>query len=145
MSRHKFSEKEKVAVVSRANRLCEYCKHPLDYSHTSFVLEHIFPIAKGGRHELDNLALACDGCNSKKWMHTQNRDPLTGIIVPLFHPRDDDWDEHFFWSEDLSTIQGSTPIGRATVELLMMNRDGIVNLRKMLIATGTHPAQNKIT
>jgi HNH endonuclease len=109
------------------------------------VLEHIVPIAKGGIHLLTNIAFACDGCNSKKWMHVQAIDPLTKKMVSLFNPRNDAWDEHFYWSDDLTTIHGSTPLGRATVELLMMNRDSLINFRTILVATGKHPAQNKIT
>jgi hypothetical protein len=119
--------------------------HPLDYSHTGFVLEHIIPIVKGGTHKLTNIALACDGCNSKKWIHTHAIDPLTNDLVELFNPRMDKWYEHFYWGEDLTSIHGSTPKGRATVGLLEMNRDSLVNFRKVLVATKKHPAQNKIT
>jgi hypothetical protein len=38
-----------------------------------------------------------------------------------------------------SIVEGITPTGRATVELLKLNRKGVVNLRKALFAYGVHP------
>ncbi|WNZ24154.1 mitochondrial large ribosomal subunit protein uL30m [Leptolyngbya sp. NK1-12] len=34
------------------------------------------------------------------------------------------WSEHFAWSEDTTLIIGLTPIGRATVQTLRLNRAG---------------------
>lgn len=45
----------------------------------------------------------------------------------------------FSWSEDARTITGLTSIGRATVEALRMNRDELINLRKLMFAAGEHP------
>lgn len=86
-----------------------------------------------------NLALACQGCNGHKYTSVEAQDPLRGEIVPLFHPRRDDWIEHFVWSEDWTRIVGLTPIGRATVEKLRLNRPELVNLRRVLRAQGEHP------
>jgi len=36
-------------------------------------------------------------------------------------------------------IIGLTPTGRATVEVLKLNREGLVNLRQVLYAAGKHP------
>jgi hypothetical protein len=36
-------------------------------------------------------------------------------------------------------IIGLTPIGRTTVEALQLNREGVVNLRRVLYAMGEHP------
>lgn len=49
------------------------------------------------------------------------------------------WADHFVWNEDFSLIIGITPIGRATVETLQLNREGLVNLRKVLYPIGEHP------
>ena len=38
-------------------------------------------------------------------------------------------------------ITGLTPIGRATVETMQLNRDGLVNMRRVLYAIGEHPPQ----
>ncbi len=145
MSKHTFTDKQKEVVFGRANHQCEYCKYPAEFSHDKFQMEHIVPLVKGGTHNLKNVALSCYSCNLSKWVHTEWKDPETSKIVKLFHPRLDDWDDHFKWSDDLTEIIGLTPSGRATILLLMINRSGLVNARKALISHGVHPAQNKIT
>jgi hypothetical protein len=47
--------------------------------------------------------------------------------VPLFHPNQQEWAEHFAWNDDATEIMGLTPIGRATIAALKMNRPQIVN------------------
>jgi hypothetical protein len=64
---------------------------------------------------------------------------VSGQRVPLYHPRRDRWDAHFAWSDDFTLMIGLTPIGRATVETLQLNRDGVVNLRHLLYTIGQHP------
>jgi hypothetical protein len=59
--------------------------------------------------------------------------------VPLYHPRRHRWEDHFGWSEDFTRIIGLTPTGRATVEALLLNRSGVVNLRRLLYQHGAHP------
>lgn len=139
IKRRKLNAFEQLLIHERANRCCEYCKFPLKYSHDSFHFEHILPLQLGGTYELLNLALACDGCNSFKWIHIEGMDSFTGLKSPLFNPRKDKWSEHFIWIDDFTIIQGITPQGRATVDLLKMNRTGLVNVRKALYAFGVHP------
>jgi hypothetical protein len=38
-------------------------------------------------------------------------------------------------------ITGLTPVGRATIESLQLNREGLVNMRRVLHAVGEHPPQ----
>ncbi|MCB0521729.1 MAG: HNH endonuclease [Saprospiraceae bacterium] len=92
----------KAAVKKRANLCCEYCKAQENLSSSPFSIEHIIPLAKNGTDELDNLAFACPGCNNYKFTHLEAVDPVSGETVPLFHPRQHDWNEHFQWSEDFS-------------------------------------------
>lgn len=63
----------KHAVIERDGRdaPCYWCKQPFP-KHPSgnpdffyATLEHIVPLADGGRHELSNCALACRKCNEK--------------------------------------------------------------------------------
>lgn len=90
-------------------------------------VEHI--IAR--QHQLNdavyNLALACDRCNGFKGPNLSSIDQSTDQIVPLFHPRRDDWDQHFQLVG--GPIAGRTPTGRATARLLMMNHVRRVELR----------------
>jgi hypothetical protein len=60
-------------------------------------------------------------------------------LVPLFHPRNQPWSDHFSWNDDFTIIIGITPTGRATVETLSLNREGLVNLRRILYQAGEHP------
>lgn len=129
----------KQAIFERAHGCCEYCVSQADYSPDPFSGEHIIPHSRGGTDDLENLALACLGCNYKKFVSIDAIDPLTGSRVPLFHPRHDRWSEHFAWNEDFTLIRGITPTGRATVEKLELNREGLVNLRRVLVAFKKHP------
>jgi hypothetical protein len=65
--------------------------------------------------------------------------------VLLFHPRNNAWNDHFVWSTDRVRIVGLTPVGRATVELLELNRERIVRIRMADLEIGRHPpAQDNI-
>ncbi len=88
---------------------------------------------------MDNLALACQGCNNHKYTKTKGRNPVSGKIVPLYHPRHQRWQDHFTWDEDFILIVGLSSTGWATVEALQLNREGLVNLRRVLYAMGEHP------
>jgi HNH endonuclease len=102
-------------------------------------VEHIIARALGGQTEADNLALSCQGCNGHKYIKWQATDPLTEVIVSLFHPRQQQWRDHFGWNEDATLIVGLTPTGRATIEALKMNRIELINLREVLYAAQKHP------
>lgn len=126
-------------VAARVNYCCEYCKSQQRFSADPFSVEHIIPRSKGGKSNISNLGFSCQGCNNHKYTATQARDPVSGERVSLFHPRRQDWNEHFVWNRDYSLIIGITPTGRATVAQLKLNRSGIVNLRKVLHRIGEHP------
>lgn len=126
-------------VVERAEGYCEYCQLPAAFSASSFNFEHILPIVKAGLTTSTNLAYSCGGCNSYKKDKIEAPDPLTRQLAPLFNPRNDIWFEHFQWSDDDLYVIGITPIGRATVNRLKLNRDGSVNLRRLLILAYLHP------
>lgn len=132
----------KQEVELRAHGCCEYCQSQNCFSPDPFSVEHIIPTSKNGSSESDNLAFACQGCNNRKYNHKEAIDPLTGKITPLFHPRQQQWTEHFAWNEDFTIVIGLTAIGRATIERLKMNRKGVVNLRSVLHPIGKHPLSN---
>ncbi len=88
---------------------------------------------------LENLALSCQGCNNHKYNKTEGRDNISGTIASLYNPRQQKWHEHFAWNEDFTLVIGLTPTGRTTVETLQLNRNGVVNLRRVLYAMGEHP------
>ncbi len=126
------------AVKVRANSCCEYCFAQLAFSSDSFSVEHIMPRVKKGLTVLENLAFSCQRCNNHKFTATESIDPITGFTVPLYNPRTDIWAVHFKWKEDFTEILGISPTGRATVLRLQLNREGLVNLRRVLSQAGFH-------
>jgi len=129
----------RVLVEGRAKGCCEYCRSQARFATQAFSVEHITPRHQSGPTEEDNLALSCQGCNNHKYNKTEGVDPVSGVTVLLFHPRRDHWTEHFAWSVDASHVVGLTAVGRATVATLRLNREGLVNLRRVLFAAGEHP------
>ncbi|EDX74487.1 HNH endonuclease domain protein [Coleofasciculus chthonoplastes PCC 7420] len=139
MSEPKLTAKQKEAIARRADGCCEYCRSQARFSPDPFSIEHITPRSKGGTDENDNLALACQGCNNRKYTHIEARDPVSGNLVSLYHPRRQRWADQFSWNEDFTIVIGLTPTGRPTVERLQLNREGVVNLRRVLRTIGQHP------
>ena len=104
-----MNRQQKAEVKKRTKDYCEYCQSQEEYSPDTFSVEHITPISRGGTDDIDNLANACQGCNNRKFVSTEAVDPLTGVIVPLYHPRRDRWSEHFGWNEDYTLLLGLSP------------------------------------
>ena len=77
-------------------------------------------------------------CNGAKHTRIEGIDPTTGKHVALFNPRRNFWDDHFKWSVNGLRIVGKTPIGRATIRTLRINRRGVSVIRSMLIELGLH-------
>lgn len=128
-------------VTHRAGNRCEYCGAPAAFSSDTLNFDHILPCSLGGLTAADNLALACFSCNQHKAARIDALDPATGISAPLFHPRQQNWDEHFAWDITFTLMQGLTPTGRATIAALQLNRLGLVNLRRLLYQFGEHPSE----
>jgi HNH endonuclease len=127
------------AVLELSRDYCEYCVVPSNFSTDYFHYEHIIALALNGPTELGNIARSCGICNNNKRDKIEHVDPLTQEIVRLFHPRQDVWTDHFQWSKDDLYIVGLTAIGRATIDLLKLNRTNALNLRKLLKLGGFHP------
>ena len=126
-------------VLAESKGFCEYCWLHSNFSSNSFHFDHILPTSKGGLSVFKNIVRSCGGCNGYKHDKTHYRDPLTRQLCRLYNPREDKWQEHFQWSNDDLVVEGITGIGRATVELLQLNRIGSVNLRVLLKLVGLHP------
>jgi hypothetical protein len=133
------SEAVRAQVALQAGGVCEYCRYPEEFNSGRFAVDHILPRAQGGTEVLSNLALACRSCNERKQDATEALDPTTEQTVPLFHPRQDKWTEHFTWSSDFRLMIGLTPTGRATIARLQTNHSGVVRQREVLHQLGLHP------
>ncbi len=126
-------------VRERAGRCCEYCHSQEGFTTETFEVEHIHPISLGGLTEIYNVAYACSGCNGRKAKRIVATDPETGLLTSLFHPRSQRWNEHFVWTDDKTRLTGLTATGRATIVALALNRQALVNLRRVLRMAGEHP------
>jgi hypothetical protein len=82
-------------------------------------------------------------CNNHKYNLIEARDSVSGAMVPLFHPRRDRWADHFEWDSTFARIIGTTPVGRATVDQLRLNRPSLQNLRIVLRSVGQHPPNRR--
>lgn len=139
MPEFRLTQHQREFIKQRANNRCEYCISQIKFSPDPFSIEHIIPRSKGGTSDLDNLAIACQGCNNFKYSHTHAIDPITGKPVPIYHPRQQNWCDHFTWTKDATQMLGLTPTGRATIDRLLLNREGVTNLRRVLYSIGQHP------
>ena len=118
-------------VHERASECCEYCLIPESMTWALHTIDHIIAEKHGGATSLENLALACTICNSRKGSDLASIDEQTGAIAPLFHPRRDRWRDHFRLAG--ARIEPLTATGRATVRLLRLNEHPRVEERELLV------------
>jgi hypothetical protein len=126
-------------VAQRAGHRCEYCLAPEAIFNSLFEVEHIIPAAREGSDAPDNLALACRACNLAKSDHLNATDEETQTVVALFHPRRDQWDDHFRLDAETGVLLGLTPIGRATLNRLQINSSIQVAARQRWIRLQLYP------
>lgn len=121
-------------VRRRAGGRCEYCLIHEDDSYAAHQVDHILARKHGGTTSLSNLAFACMLCNRYKGSDIAAPDPATGEIVPLFHPRRQQWTEHFALRG--AGIVPLGPTSRATATLLRLNAPERVLEREELRRAG---------
>jgi 5-methylcytosine-specific restriction endonuclease McrA len=97
------------AVRARAKGSCQYCRMHETLQGATFHIEHIIPLCQRGRSDLENLALACPGCNLHKASRVTANDPVTREEVRLFHPIRQHWAEHFRFHG--CQVEGLTEVG----------------------------------
>lgn len=124
----------RIIAQQRATARCEYCRRPDLTEVASFHVDHILPLTHGDETVLDNLAYACAHCNHHKSRDIASIDPDTGMLVRLYNPRTQQWNEHF--RLDQLALKGISPEGRVTVIVLQLNSPAQMALREMLIANG---------
>jgi len=130
-----ISESLRYRVLQRAEERCEYCHLHRRHGLFSHEIDHIHAEKHQGQTVESNLCLACADCNRFKGSDLCSLDPETGQVVALFHPRRDEWSEHFRLQEQ-GMIMPLTPSGRVTVFLLRMNALETIAERQALIALG---------
>lgn len=131
------AQRQRIAEV--ANYRCGYCLLQEVVSGIPLTIEHILPKALGGTDDDENLWLSCRICNERKGKLIEAIDPDTGMLVPLFNPRTQNWHTHFVWRESGIWIGGKSAIGRATIETLALNDELRVRARSIWVRSGLHP------
>ncbi len=77
-------------MLAEQDGRCHYCQEPLD---GKFHLEHKTPLARGGRHDRDNVCLSCPTCNLRKGDRTEAEYAewlfeTRGLLIKLRSPFD---------------------------------------------------------
>jgi hypothetical protein len=110
---------------------CAYCRTAEDLTATTFEFEHILPRAAGGETVFENICLSCPMCNRYKSDRVHWQDAALPTPSALFHPHHDRWSDHFTWNEGATELIDLTPVGRATIAALKMNRPQMIRVRRM--------------
>lgn len=63
-NRKSFSKKDRFEIFKRDNFTCQYCS--IKAPNAVLEIDHIIPICKGGKNDLNNLTTACFDCNRGK-------------------------------------------------------------------------------
>lgn len=136
-----ISSELRVFIRERDHYRCAYCLTAEENCGLKMHIDHIIPEVAGGQSTAENVCLVCFSCNVHKGAKQTARDPLTQQDVPLFHPVEQTWHDHFTWDESHTRIIGLTPSGRATIIVLQMNNPIVVQARARWVSAGWHPPQ----
>ncbi len=128
--RKSISLKIRQFVAKRANFCCEYCQFQEEDRFIAFEIDHIASLKHGGGNELENLAYVCAHCNQHKGTDLATFIDEYENLVPLFNPRKQLWQEHFYIENGL--VLDKTLVGKATIKLLKMNDVDLIILRQLL-------------
>jgi HNH endonuclease len=124
-------------VVARAEGICEYCLIAEEDTFYGCEADHAISEKHGGSTDAGNLAYACACCNHAKGSDVGSIHWETRSFVRFFNPRTDAWADHFGLTG--SRIEGLTPIGVVTAQILGFNSAERLLERKALQETGRYP------
>ena len=124
------SIKTRSKVAKRAAFRCEYCRLHEEDGFLAFEIDHIISKKHGGGNEIGNLAFACPQCNAHKGSDIATTGDSYLEIITLFHPRLQNWDEHFSIVD--GRIEPKTKTGKATIKILHFNSPDRVYQRTLL-------------
>lgn len=60
-----YNHADLVTILNDCNRVCPFCKNQLPRT-SDFEIDHIIPLSKHGRNEIENLMASCISCNRSK-------------------------------------------------------------------------------
>lgn len=64
--RYVFKPEEKAEMLKKSGGICVHCGKKLKVNSKDLTAEHIIPLSKGGKNNLDNLIALCKTCNHDK-------------------------------------------------------------------------------
>ncbi|MEP7364508.1 MAG: HNH endonuclease signature motif containing protein [Acidobacteriota bacterium] len=126
-----ISERLRLLVAERAGRQCEYCRLHEDDAGYPHQIDHIISRKHHGPSVESNLAYACVVCNRRKGADVATIDERSLEAVRLFHPRRDQWSQHFTFEGPY--ILPLTPEGTATIQVLQLNATERIEERRILL------------
>ncbi|HSU32682.1 MAG TPA: HNH endonuclease signature motif containing protein [Bryobacteraceae bacterium] len=132
-----WSEAVRELVRSRALGRCEYCLLDPSDAGLPHEIDHVISRKHGGNDDLENLALACYLCNRYKGSDIASVHSVTGELVRLYHPRRDNWHDHFRIVGPV--LEPLTDIGAVTAQLLRLNTAARVMERQLLQTLSRYP------
>lgn len=106
-------------VAQRSGFRCEYCLLPEELAIYPFEADHVIALKHGGKTILENLAYCCARCNRNKSSDLSTILHERSVIVRIFNPQSDLWEEHFGVTDGV--IYPKSKIGEATIKLLDFN------------------------
>lgn len=121
----------------RAGDRCEYCLIYEQDAGFPHQVDHIVSRKHGGSSTADNLALACIICNRYKGSDVASINPGSGQVVRLFHPRHDQWADHFRIQAEV--IEALTEVGMVTLQVLRLNAPERLAERRLLQTLNAYP------
>jgi HNH endonuclease len=125
------------AVRARAQARCQYCRMHESLQGATFHIEHVIPQCKGGGSDLENLVLACPGCNLHKASKITAIDPGEWRGDPVIPP--DQTTVVVTLPVQGYQIGGLTAMGRATVATLTLNHSRRQRIHEVEEAFGLYP------
>jgi hypothetical protein len=125
-------------VREDANGRCGYGLIPETAVFGPHEVDHIIALKHDGQTTLDNLVLCCRLCNRHKGTDIASIDAETGLLQALFHPRLDQWTDHFQRNPD-GVLVARTAAARVTIQLLRLNRPERIAEREALLGKGSLP------
>lgn len=135
MSYSYIAEEIKRFVKQRAGSCCEYCGEPDFVGLAAHQFDHIISEKLGGDTHEDNLAYCCILCNRHKGSNISSYAGSPRKNIPLFNPRIDVWEEHFYYTDD-GNLNSKTDAGQGTIFVLKINESDRVKDRKIFFEDG---------
>jgi hypothetical protein len=91
VSRKKIPQDVRLLVYARDNGICKICGKPLSVN--DFTVDHIVPLNRGGKDDVENLRCTCARCN--KWKGDSLDEEMVTMLSEIssnyvyIHPRSD--------------------------------------------------------